>query len=85
MEKAINVFKNKKLLQVKLSWLALAFPELGTAQPQLVFISLNNPHTQNRKGNVKLNNIYHDVIEKHDDAANDTPNSIIAILRSILY
>ena len=25
------------------------------------------------------------VIEKHDDAANDTPNSILAILWSILY
>ena len=28
---------------------------------------------------------YHDVIEKHDDAANVTPNSILAILWSILY
>ena len=44
-----------------------------------IFISLNNPHTQNQKGH-KLDNIYHDVIEKHDDAANDTPKSILAIL-----
>ena len=42
------------------------------------------PHTQNKKGH-KLDNIYHDVIEKDDDAANDTPNSILAILWSILY
>ena len=49
-----------------------------------IFISLNNPHTQNQKGH-KLDNIYHDVIEKDDDAANDTPNSILAILWSILY
>jgi len=29
--------------------------------------------------------IYHDVIEKHDDAANDTPNSISTILLSEVF
>ena len=50
-----------------------------------IFLLVLIIHTHKIRRGHKLDNIYHDVIEKHDDAANDTPNSILAILWSILY